>query len=184
LVSELEISMATGMSMGTDCPTRTTPTRTATAANLKALAKQELGGILELEPNSVEPATAFQKIGEGLYPLFLLDWYPDFLDADNYIQPFFQCLQGSAATGCQSGSSQEQGSFYYSDRVNELIDRQRQELNPQARKEIFAELQEIIAREVPFIPLWQNKDFVFASQEVKGLVLSPTQNLPLWTLSK
>ena len=160
------------------------PTRAIVAETLKALAEQELDGAIQFEPRSVEFATASQNLKEGIYPAFLADWYPDFLDADNYIQPFLDCSEGSSEQGCKAGGAQAQGSFYYSDRLNELIDRQRQEQDPQVRAEIFTEIQEILAQDVPYIPLWQSKDYVFAQNDITGAVINPSQNFPFWTIAE
>jgi peptide/nickel transport system substrate-binding protein len=151
---------------------------------LKALADRDLGGLLKLQLNSVESTTAFKYLEEGIYPTFVLDWYADFLDADNYIQPFLECSKGSVETGCVKGSSQYQGSFYYSDRMNQLIAQQRQEQNPEARKLIFQEIQELLAEDVPYIPLWQDKTYVFAKNGIDNIRLQLTQQLPFWTIKK
>ncbi|CAD0233017.1 putative ABC transporter substrate-binding protein [Planktothrix agardhii] len=151
---------------------------------LKALADRDLGGLLKLQLNSVESTTAFKYLEEGIYPTFILDWYADFLDADNYIQPFLECSKGSVETGCVKGSSQYQGSFYYSDRMNQLIAQQRQEQNPETRKLIFEEIQELLAEDVPYIPLWQDKTYVFAKNGIDNIRLQLTQQLPFWTIKK
>lgn len=158
--------------------------RAALASTLKALANERLDGALQLELKGVEATTAFENLDKGVYPTFLLDWYADFLDADNYLQPFLDCAEGSAETGCTKGASQSQGSFYYSDRVNELIDKQRQEQDPQARQVLFEELQTILAKDVPYIPLWQDKNFIFADNNIDGIQPQVTQQLPFWTMSK
>ncbi|MBD2778300.1 ABC transporter substrate-binding protein [Iningainema tapete] len=151
---------------------------------LKALVKKTMDGLLQLETNSVESTSAYNNITKGTYPMFVLDWYPDFLDPDNYTQPFLSCQKGSVATGCQDGGSQTQGSFYYSDRMNKLIEQQRQEQNPAVRKNIFAEIQAQLAADVPYIPLWQSKEFVFAQNGISGVQLDPTQNLIYKTIKK
>ena len=153
------------------------PTDALTVLVIKALAKKTMDGLLQFEINSVESTTAYKNITQGLYPTFLLDWYPDFLDADNYIQPFLGCQKGSVDKGCEDGGSQSQGSFYYSDRMNQLINKQRQEQNPEVRQQIFAEIQQQLATDVPYIPLWQSKDYVFAQKGITGVQLDPTQNL-------
>ncbi|NJK65401.1 MAG: peptide ABC transporter substrate-binding protein [Microcoleus sp. CSU_2_2] len=158
--------------------------RALVASTIKALAKLKMDGIMQVEINSVESPTLFQNIEKGIYPAVLVDWYADFFDADNYIQPFLDCAEGSAAGGCVKGASQGQGSFYYSDRVNQLIDKQRKEPNPQIRKALFAEIQDILARDVPFLPLWQDKDYTFAQNSVSGVRLEPTQAFPFWFLKK
>ncbi len=154
------------------------------ASTLKASVEQKLDGLMELELNSVEAATAFKNLDQGVYQTFILDWYGDFIDADSYIQPFLECSKGSEEKGCEAGASQYQGSFYYSDRINQLIEQQRQEQNPEQRKAIFIEIQELLAEDVPFIPLWLDKDYVFAQKNIGGVSLEPTQQFPFWTIDK
>ena len=160
------------------------PTRSLAAQTLKSLADTKMDGMLQLEVKTVEGATFHKESSKGLYPAALLDWYPDFLDPDNYVQPFLACEKGSVATGCQEGGSQTQGSFYYSEAMNKLIDQQRKEQNPQARKKIFTDIQTQVLTDVPYIPLWQNKDYVFAQKGVANVKLDPTQNLIYKTIKK
>ncbi|MBD2361704.1 peptide ABC transporter substrate-binding protein [Anabaena minutissima FACHB-250] len=160
------------------------PTRSLAAQTLKSLADTKMDGIVQLEVNTVEGATFFKDISKGLYPAALLDWYPDFLDPDNYVQPFLACQKGSEAKGCEDGGSQTQGSFYYSEALNKLIDEQRKEQNPEARQKIFAQIQDQVVNDVPYIPLWQNKDYVFAQKGVSNVQLDPTQNLIYRTIKK
>lgn len=155
-----------------------------TASTLKAAVQAKLDGAMQLELKGVESATAYQNLDKGAYPIFILDWTPDFFDPDTYIQPFMECTRGSVETGCQEGSSKLQGSFYYNDRVNQLIAKTRQEKNSQARQKIFRELQDILGRDVPFIPLWQNKEYLFVRQGTRGARLEVTQKVPFWTLQK
>jgi len=154
------------------------------AITLKAIAQRELNGLLQIDLKSIESTTAYKNLDKGAYPIFLLDWTPDFLDADNYIQPFLECTKGSSETGCTEGSSFLQGSFYYSDRANQLIDQSRKEQDPTQRKQIFAALQDQLAQDVPFIPLWQNKDYLFVQKGIRGASLEVTQKVPFWTLVK
>lgn len=154
------------------------------ALTLKALIKKRLGDVMQLDLKSIESTTAYKNLDKGVYPMFLLDWTADFLDADNYIQPFMECSKGSVKTGCEEGSSFLQGSFYYSDRANQLIDQSRKELNPDIRKKLFTELQALLGQDVPFIPLWQSKDYLFAQKWIQGASLQITQKVPFWTLQK
>jgi peptide/nickel transport system substrate-binding protein len=154
------------------------------AITLKAAAKKRLGGLMQIDLKSIESTSAYKNLDKGIYPMFLLDWTPDFLDADNYIQPFLECAKGSAAEGCTDGSSFLQGSFYYSDRANQLIDQSRKTQNPETRKQLFMALQDLLAQDVPFIPLWQNKDYLFVQKWIQGASLEVTQKVPFWTLRK
>lgn len=154
------------------------------ALTLRAIVQKKLGKLMQLDLKSVESTTAYKNLDKGVYPIFLLDWTPDFLDSDNYIYPFLECTKGNSQTGCEEGQSFAQGSFYYSDRANKLIDRSRQEQNPEVRKQLFAQLQDLLVQEVPFIPLWQSKDFLFVQKQVQGASLQVTQKVPFWLLHK
>ncbi len=158
--------------------------RSLAARTIQAIAERNLDGLLKFEVSSVDAATGYGYLEQGAYPTFLVGWYADFFDPDNYIQPFLACQEGSPETGCVEGASQYQGSFYYNSRANQLIKRSRKTLDRQKRQQQFAELQEILARDVPFIPLWQNKDYAFAQNHIRGVRLEPTQPLPMWTISK
>ena len=158
--------------------------RSLVASTLSAIAQQELEGLLKIQPRTVESASFFSNISKGIYPAALIDWYPDFLDADNYIHPFLSCTEGNVETGCQEGGANTQGSFYYNERMNELIDQQRRSRDRQERQEIFAEIQTLLAKDVPYIPLWQTIDYAFAQNNVKGVTINPSQNFPFWTIDK
>jgi peptide/nickel transport system substrate-binding protein len=150
---------------------------------IKAVADRDLDGLLKIEPRAVESATAYSYLDKGVYPVFWLSWIADFFDADNYIKPFIDCEKGSPKTGCEEGESQYHGSFYYSKKANQLIAQQRQERDPKARTDQLVQLQNLIAEDVPFIPLWQSKDYVFAQKEIAGVQLNSTQQLlPFWTI--
>ena len=159
-------------------------TASIVAALLKALSKRDLDGMIQFQPNSIASAAFFRNIGKGLYDSAMSNWYPDFLDPDNYIYPFLDCAKGSTAKGCEEGGSQGQGSFYYSEEMNQLIDQQRKESDPAKRNEIFARIQTLLAQDVPYIPLWQTKDFAFAQNGIKGVFINPSQTFPFWTIER
>jgi ABC-type transport system substrate-binding protein len=50
--------------------------------------------------------------------------------------------------------------------MNKLIAQQRQAQNPQTRQKIFTEIQELVATDVPVVPLVQTKDYAFAQKGV------------------
>ena len=159
-------------------------TASIVAALLKALSKRDLDGAIQFQPNSIASAAFFRNVGRGLYESAISNWYPDFLDPDNYIYPFLYCAKGSTAKGCEEGGSQGQGSFYYSEEMNQLIDQQRKESDPAKRNEIFARIQTLLGQEVPYLPLWQTKDFAFAQNGIKGVFINPSQTFPFWTIER
>ncbi|MEL6221588.1 MAG: ABC transporter substrate-binding protein [Cyanobacteria bacterium J06627_8] len=155
--------------------------RNLVATTLEASIEQGLPEIVNIEVKDVESASAWPNLDKGIYPTFLLNWYPDFYDADTFIQPFMECKNGSPEEGCIEGANR---AFYYDAKANELIQQQRAETDVSARKDYFIELQDILGEDVPYIPLWQNKDYVFAQGEVDNVSIEPTQQFLLWQISK
>lgn len=151
---------------------------------VKAMIQRALGQLVKVELNGVDSATAYKNLDKGAYPTFLLDWSPDYLDADSYIQPFIDCAKGDVKDGCAEGSTAQQGSFYFNDRVNQLIAQTRQPQPPAKRKALFSELQSITAQDVPFIPLWQSRDYLFARKGIQGAAIEATQKIPFSSLRK
>ena len=159
-------------------------TRSVVANTLKESFETGLPGLVTVEVQTAESATLWGNISEGIYPAVLANWYPDYYDVDTFIQPFLSCDQGSEATLCAEGASQSNGSFYYSEKANELIVAQRAEQDPAARDAIVQDIQTLLKEDVPYIPLWQNKDYVFAQDGVGGVAIQPTQQFLLWQISK
>lgn len=110
---------------------------------------------------------------EGAYDLFMLGWYPDILDADNYLSPFIR-----------------DGGFYannYSnDEVNSLLDEELAETDTGAREELIGQLQDIVAEDVPLIPSWNGQNVAVARSEMQGVeeTLDPTYIFRFWVISK
>ncbi|MGB0563195.1 MAG: ABC transporter substrate-binding protein [Spirulinaceae cyanobacterium] len=150
-------------------------TRQQVAQALQALAQERLEGAIVFTVQTADGATFFKNIKDGIYPTSLVGWYPDFLDPDNFVHPLLSCTEGSESEGCINGASQNQGAFYYSDRMNELIDQQRKETDPAVRQELFAEIQTLLAEDIPYIPLWLTTEYVFAQNEIEGLEMNPSQ---------
>lgn len=158
--------------------------RAQTVSILREYVAQRLEGIMQIIPQAVESTTLFANAPKGLYQSYLVTWLPDFGDPDNYIQPLFSCAKGSVETGCEQGASQSHGFFYYSDRMNQLIQDERREQDPSARKEIFAEIQDLLAQDVPVVPLWQKKQYAFVNKVVQNVTLNPVLGPTFWDVSK
>jgi peptide/nickel transport system substrate-binding protein len=153
------------------------------ASTLRASIQKNMGKILQIKTERVENTVGYAFIDRGVYPTYLLDWIPDILDPDNYIKTFLEC-EKAEGDRCVEGSSQYQGSFYNNPKMNELITAQRQERDATKRSQILQQIQEILAQDVPFIPLWQNKQYAFAQTGVKGVAIEPNQQLTYWNITK
>lgn len=110
---------------------------------------------------------------EGAYDLFILGWYPDILDADNYLSPFLR-----------------DGGFYannYSNgQVNKLLDAELAETDAAEREEIIGQIQDIVAEDVPLIPSWNGQNVAVAGEGMEGVreTLDPTYIFRFWQISK
>ena len=110
---------------------------------------------------------------EGAYDLFILGWYPDILDADNYLSPFVR-----------------DGGFYannYSNpEVNKLLDQELAETDEAKRNEIIGQLQDITAEDVPLVPSWNGQNVAVIRDGMEGVkeTLDPTYIFRFWGISK
>ncbi|MEL6400690.1 MAG: ABC transporter substrate-binding protein [Cyanobacteria bacterium J06607_6] len=159
-------------------------TRSVVANTLKESFETGLPGLITVTVQTAESATLWGNVDKGVYPSVLANWYPDYYDVDTFVQPFLSCETGSEETLCEVGASQGNGSFYYSDRANELVAAQQAEQDPAVRDQIIKDLQTLVKEDVPYIPLWQNKDYVFSQAGIDGVAIQPTQQFLMWQISK
>ncbi|WP_298614227.1 hypothetical protein [uncultured Thermosynechococcus sp.] len=160
------------------------PSNVLAATVLKASLERDLGDRVQVQLDGADSATIYRNLESGAYPLVLLDWYGDFYDADNYLEPFLSCDRGSVKTGCESGASAAWGSFFYSPEANALIVASRREANPQRRRALLRQLQELNAEVVAFLPLWQSETTLFTQPNVQGLALEVNQLFAFAPLQK
>jgi peptide/nickel transport system substrate-binding protein len=66
--------------------------------------------------------------------------------------------------------------FYRNPRVDALIAQARAEPDQSARKRDYAEIQEILAEDLPYINLWYFNNVMVHSRRVRGLELNPSGN--------
>ncbi|HYT20683.1 MAG TPA: ABC transporter substrate-binding protein, partial [Candidatus Polarisedimenticolia bacterium] len=66
--------------------------------------------------------------------------------------------------------------YYANPRVDALIDQARSQLDQNTRKRLYAELQSILARELPYINLWYQDNVLVHSKRVRNLTLNPSGN--------
>jgi len=105
------------------------------------------------------------------YPVYQLGWFPDFPDADNYLGSFY------ASTSFLN--------IHYG-AVDDLIAQERAETDTAARTQIFQEIQQKVAEDVPIIPIWQGKQVAAALDGVTGIAdtFDPSFIFRYWLISK
>ncbi|WP_134766044.1 ABC transporter substrate-binding protein [Nocardioides sp. 1609] len=130
-------------------------------------------GLFEVELADAEWEEYQTLYKEGAYDLFILGWYPDILDADNYLTPFIR-----------DGGFFENG--YSNPEVNSLLDQELGETDTATRDEQIAQLQDITANDVPLIPSWNGQNVAVATSKMSGVeeTLDPTYIFRFWGISK
>lgn len=142
-------------------PIRYTPAEGDIASILKQ--NLEASGMIEVELKSADWATYRTLFREEKIAVWLLGWFPDFLDSDNYVRPFYH----SKANGWLHVN-------YANPEVDRLIEQQ--VLQPTSeRLRTLARIQDIVAEDAPIIPLWQEGQYAVAQPNVKGIVLDVSQ---------
>ncbi|GAA1561077.1 MULTISPECIES: ABC transporter substrate-binding protein [Streptomyces] len=111
---------------------------------------------------------------KGDYAAYGLGWFPDYPDADNFLAPFL-----------------EQDNFLGTPYANSTV---RTKLIPESRKAAdrnvaapaITEMQDIVAEDVPVLPLWQGKQYVAARDGITGVEWSVNaiSDLQLWELGR
>ncbi|KIF73700.1 peptide-binding protein [Streptomyces sp. 150FB] len=131
-------------------------------------------GLFDISLNGEKWATFLPKKNTGKYPVFGLGWFPDFPDPDNYIAPFLD-KDNILHTPYVSEEAQK-----------ELIPASRREADRSAASDTFATLQDIVADDVPMLPLWQGKQYIAARDDITGAewALDSGATLHLWELGR
>jgi peptide/nickel transport system substrate-binding protein len=143
-------------------PTHYGPTEADVATVLKD--NLEETGLIEVNLQNTEWATYKEYTNAGSMPVFLLGWYPDYLDPDNYTWSWGH-----------SDASDDMGIFYASDEMDALLEagQTAAELRGADRLAIYEEAQELWTVDVPTIPLTQGALLVVAQPGIEGIILDP-----------
>jgi len=154
-------------------PTHYGPTEADVATVLKD--NLEETGMIEVNLQNTEWATYKEYMNAGSMPVFLLGWYPDYLDPDNYTWSWGH-----------SSASDDMGIFYASDEMDALLEagQTAATLRGDDRLKIYQDAQELWTVDVPTIPLTQGALLVVAQPDVEGIVLDPNMLFHYFLLSK
>jgi peptide/nickel transport system substrate-binding protein len=135
---------------------------------LAAVLQQQLHEVgIALDIRTFEFATFFSDVTHGSFQLHSLRWVGGNEDPDIFEYVFH------SAKFTPRGANR---SFYANPRVDALIDQARRELNQDTRKHLYAEVQSILAEDVPSINLWYYDNVLVATKRVQNLTLNPSGN--------
>ena len=135
---------------------------------MAAVLQQQLHEVgIALEIRTFEFATFFSDVTRGAYQLHSLRWVGGNEDPDIFEYVFH------SAKFSPHGANR---TFYANPRVDLLIDQARGELDQTARKEIYAEIQQILAEDLPYINLWYIENVMVYNKRVRNVTLNPPGN--------
>ena len=130
---------------------------------------------VEAKVQVLEWGAVFQQVrGNPLnHHMFTLGWVTSNADADYSLYALFHSKQVPPA-GWNT-------SRYASARVDTLVEQARRSLNQTEREKLYGEVQDILAKEMVWIPVYTTKEIVVSRAGVKGFHVHPVEyNLALW----
>jgi peptide/nickel transport system substrate-binding protein len=133
-----------------------------------AVMQQQLRDVgVALDIRTFEFATFFADVSSGAFQLYSLRWIggnedPDIFDAAFHSRNF-----------PPAGRNR---SFYFNPRVDGLIYPPRRETDQGIRKGIYAQVQEILAHDVPSVNLWYFDNVLVHTRRVRNITLNPSGN--------
>lgn len=139
-----------------------------TAAAFEAVADQLNGtGLFDVTAEGVPWARYRPALLRGDYAVHGMRLVPDFPDPDAYTAP----LLGPPATSTEART---------------LVDRTRRRADRAAAVPDFERLQDLTARDVPVLPLWQETRYTASREDVGGVewAVGPGADLRLWELRR
>jgi peptide/nickel transport system substrate-binding protein len=135
---------------------------------MAAVLQQQLRAVgIILDIRTFEFATFFSDVTRGAFQFYSLRWIGGNEDPDIFEYIFHSSK--FPPNGANRG-------YYANPRVDALIDRARRELDQKTRKQLYAEIQQILAQEVPYIDLWYQDNVLVHSRRVRNLTLNPSGN--------
>ena len=122
---------------------------------------------IALDIRSFEFGTFFADVTHGAFQLYGLRWIGANEDPDIFEYAFHSAK--FPPNGANRG-------HYSNPKVDALIDQARREVDQNTRKKLYDEVQEILARDVPYINLWYFDNVLVHTRRVRKATLNPSGN--------
>lgn len=145
--------------------------KTSTDPNTRLMVvvmQQQLRDVgIELDIRSFEFATFFSDVQHGAFQMYGLRWIGGNEDPDIFEYAFH------SSKFPPNGANRD---YYSNPRVDALIDQARREVDQAKRKALYAEVQTILAQDLPYINLWYLDNVLVHTRRVQNLKLNPSGN--------
>jgi peptide/nickel transport system substrate-binding protein len=147
--------------------TMKTSTNQTTRLMVAVMQQQLRAAGIVLDIRSFETATFLADVTHGAFQMYSLRWIGGNEDPDIFEYAFHSAK--FPPNGANRG-------FYSNPRVDALIDQARREVDPNVRKPLYAEVQRILANDLPYIDLWYLDNVMVHTRRVTNLKLNPAGN--------
>ena len=135
---------------------------------MAAVFQQQLSEVgIALDIRSFEFATFFSDVSHGEFQVYSLRWIGGNEDPDIFDYAF------STSRIIPNGANRQ---YYSNPRVDALIAQASTELDQNARKRDYDEIQQILSHDLPYVDLWYFDNVLVYSKRVRGLELNPSGN--------
>jgi len=134
---------------------------TTTADVMQVLKEQlEETGMISVDLQSQNWAEYVDSFVAGKLPFFMLGWFPDFVDPENWLTPFASCTQ-----------SPDNGIFYCDPKMDELLLSAASTADDAEREAKYQEVGEYYVDQVPTIPLFWEPEFITYRNGIEGIAI-------------
>jgi len=100
---------------------------------------------------------------------YIMGWYPDYIDPDDYIQPFLQ-----------SAGDSWLHENYANSQMDQLVQWARANTTTATRENLYGQIQNLMVQDSPIVPLYQSTAYAVTKTNVHGVYLDITQDWRHW----
>jgi peptide/nickel transport system substrate-binding protein len=131
------------------------------------------GGLFKATLKSAEWAQYSDALGRQ-YGAFQLGWFPDYVDSENYLLPFYDTKSNFTVNG------------YSSKKMDAVLAKEQGTKALKKRLALVKSAQKLAAKDAPIVPYWQGAMIAVSRSNVKGIdkTLDPTFIMRFWLISK
>jgi peptide/nickel transport system substrate-binding protein len=151
-----------------------------TEADVAAVLQGSLNELdnMKVESKSLEWGAYTERMSQAGFGMFLLGWYPDYLEASNFLEPW------------TTGSPEGLGTFFnnhpnYS-AYKKIMNTAKALPDWDRRAPLYEAVQELSTQDVPFIPLWANlaQAYVAYQPNVENIFVDATMDIRVADITK
>jgi peptide/nickel transport system substrate-binding protein len=153
-----------------------------TEADAAAVIKTSLEetGAISVTLRSQEWGDYTKAFAKGEYPVFLLGWFPDYVDPDDFLSPWLtEDPQGLGTYLNKATDSADQQTYA---RFQTILAQAVTTTDRATRMRLYQRAQDLLGQTVILLPLWVNNTqaYVVARKDVKGITLDGTMQFRDW----